>query len=255
MTGPQTADELFACHALAALELSGAGQTGWNSRILELTSGRLAIALWDGSLALDGPEVLNPIEEMYGAAGARHDPVTLIRYRDALATLLHEQSHFLGPAGASQEAARAAFDLPGALELEEGVAEAWAQDNLNAYLHLLGVDRIAPGITEVPSTLSYPQYTPALRELVDGLAFDTGRSPPELLTELSNQTAEGQWPLVARLLRSAEDPMRQEFARLAEISGVNESREIGRRALAEGRRWARPTCAETRVEADGRSRS
>ncbi|MFC0624955.1 hypothetical protein [Kribbella deserti] len=276
MTYPATADELFRRHAEAALELSGAGQTAWNSRILQLTSGQLAVALWDGSLALDGPEVLAPIEEMYGAAGARHDPATLVRYRDALATLLHEQSHFLGPAGATQADARAAFNRPGALELEEGVAEAWAQDNLNAYLHLLGIDQVAPGITAVPSTQSYPQYTPAVRELVAGLATDTGRSPPDVLTELSNQTAEGQWPLVAHLSglvpgTAAEDTMRQEFARLTAVTGVNESRAIGRQALAEARQavaGARQpgteagravtggrvrASATTRVEANGRS--
>jgi hypothetical protein len=120
----------------------------------------------------------------------------LLRSRDALVTVLHEQSHFLGPLGATQEAARAAFRLPGARALEEGVAEAWAHDHLDGYLVRLGIDKVAPGITEVRSTPSYQSFVPAVRVLTTDLDRRAGLPRGSTLHALNRQTAEGQWPLI-----------------------------------------------------------
>ena len=109
---------------------------------------------------------------------ARTQPIPmLVHYRESLATLLHEQAHFLGPAGASQEAAQDAFTQPGSRQLEEGVAEAWAQDHLDDYLTRLGIDKVAPGINDVQAGGYYAAFVPAVRRLATDLEVRNDLDP------------------------------------------------------------------------------
>jgi hypothetical protein len=193
---PDSLPSLLAAHARAALDVSGADQTAWNGHVIETGEGILGVAHWDGTLHLDRECILDPLRELYTDPGARQSEEQLLRYREALVTVLHEQSHFLGPAGATQEAARAAFRLPGARALEEGVAEAWAHDHLNDYLMRLGIDDVAPGITDVRSTPSYQAFVPAVRVLTNDLDTRAGFPRGTTLEALNRQTAEGQWPLI-----------------------------------------------------------
>ncbi|HEY0617611.1 MAG TPA: hypothetical protein VGD15_08490, partial [Kribbella sp.] len=148
---PSSLAEFLEGHARAAVQLSGAGETAWSGQVIEAGEGILGVAHWDGTLHLDRECILEPLREMYSRAGEPQSDAALVRYREALVTVLHEQSHFLGPAGSTQEAARIAFKKPGGRALEEGVAELWAQDHLDAYLDRLGIHEAAPGISEVRS--------------------------------------------------------------------------------------------------------
>jgi hypothetical protein len=113
--------------------------------------------------------------------------------------VLHEQSHFLGPEGATQEAARDAFLAFGSRALEEGVAEAWSADLLDDYLVRLDIEKVAPGITAVRNEPSYPAFVPAVRVLTEDSARRSAGSPAEVLQALNRQTAEGQWHVVVDL--------------------------------------------------------
>ncbi|WP_020386791.1 hypothetical protein [Kribbella catacumbae] len=194
-------------HAWAALRISGADQTAWSGEIVEAGEGILGLAHWDGTLHLDRACILEPLRDLYDRGGEPRTDAELIRYREALVTLLHEQSHFLGPVGASQEAARAAFKLPGSRALEEGVAELWAHDHLNDYIHELGIEKVAPGITEVRSEPSYAAFVPAVRLFTADLDRQAGAPAGETLHLLNRQTAEGQWhQAVARIYDSSRLP-------------------------------------------------
>ncbi|MFI6681660.1 hypothetical protein [Kribbella sp. NPDC050470] len=192
-------DDLLARSAPAAVAISGADQSAWNGEIVQTTDGVLGLAHWDGTLYL-GDGILDPLRQMYERAGQTQPVTDLISYREALATLLHEHAHFLGPAGASQEAARGAFIQPGSRQLEEGIAEAWAQDHLDEFLIRLGVDEVAPGIHDVESTGYYPAFVPAIRILTTDLETRAGLDQGEVLNTLNRQTAEGQFPLLVGLL-------------------------------------------------------
>jgi len=187
-------------HARAALRISGADQTAWSGQIVEAGEGILGLAHWDGTLHLDRACILEPLRDLYHRGGEPRTEAELVQYREALVTLLHEQSHFLGPAGASQEAARAAFTLPGSRALEEGVAELWAHDHLNDYIRELGIDKVAPGIDKVRSEPSYAAFVPAVRLFTDDLDRQAGLPPGETLRLLNRQTAEGQWPQAVALI-------------------------------------------------------
>ena len=204
---PGSLVELLARHAQVALQVSGADQTAWNGHVVEAGEGIIGLAQWDGTLHLDREYILEPLREMYSHSGQPQSDGTLVRYRQALVTMLHEQSHFLGPAGADQEAARAAFKQPGSRALEEGVAEAWAHDQLNGYLARLGINVVAPGITRVRSEPSYRAFVPAVRVLTSDLERRAGLPSGELLQALNRQTAEGQWPVVVDVVyRSSRLP-------------------------------------------------
>lgn len=202
---PKTFEELRARHADIAVELSGAGQTAWNGILIETDGGVLGAANWDGSLELDRGAVTGPLRDMYSAPGQQRDDATLTGYRDAFVTLLHEQAHFLGPEGSEREQAMNAFGEPAAQALEEGVTEAWAQDNLNDYLQRTGADQVAPGIENATSDTAYPEFVPAARELASGIGEQAGMTQGEVLTELNNQTTEGQWSKAADLLYESSD--------------------------------------------------
>ncbi|GAA1564742.1 hypothetical protein GCM10009789_17820 [Kribbella sancticallisti] len=197
---PTSLATLLQKHARAALRISRADQTAWNGKVVEAGEGILGLAHWDGTLHLDRDCILDPLQEMYDRSGEHQSEAALIRYREALVTLLHEQSHFLGPTGSTQEAARSAFKLLGGRHLEEGVAEAWAHDSLNTYIHKLGIDKVAPGITETRSQPSYAAFVPAVRLLTADLDRQAQLPPGESLRLLNRQTAEGQWSTVVNLI-------------------------------------------------------
>jgi hypothetical protein len=197
---PTSLAGLLEQHARAALQLSQAEQTAWNGKVVEAGEGILGLAHWDGTLHLDRECILEPLQEMYERSGEPRSDPDLIRCREALVTLLHEQSHFLGPSGATQEAARSAFRLLGSRHLEEGVAEAWAHDHLDDYIRRLGIDKVAPGITEVRSEASYPAFVPAVRLFTADLDRQAGLPAGESLNLLNRQTAEGQWRAAVDLI-------------------------------------------------------
>lgn len=205
MTQPQTFQELIKAHGKAAMELSGAGQSAWNGIVQETDNGILGVANWNGTLELDQVTVTDPLRKMYATPGVQHDAATLDGFRDAFATMLHEQSHFHGPVGASQQDAKIGFQTPGAQQLEEGVTEAWTQDNLDEYLTELGADQVAPGIENAHAQKAYPEFVPAARELAAGIGARTGQSEGEVLTALNAQTAAGQWSTATEMLYNSSD--------------------------------------------------
>lgn len=196
-------ESLLEQHAWAALRISGAEQSGWNGQIIEADDGVLGLAHWDGTLHLDRDFILDPLQDLYRRPGESRTDAELTRCRDALLTLLHEQSHFLGPAGATQQAAHAAFKLPGGRALEEGVAEAWAHDHLDDYIRELEIDKVAPGILDIRTEPSYAAFVPAVRLFTADLDRRTGSPPGETLHLLNRQTAEGQWPQALALIYTA----------------------------------------------------
>ncbi len=199
LAAPASLEELLLRSGHAALDLSGANHSAWSGQIVESVDDILGLAHWDGTLHLDREYILDPLREMYALAGQKHPIAHLARYREALATILHEHSHFLGPAGATQEAARAAFVRPGSRQLEEGVAEAWTQSHLDAYLHHLGVEKVAPGIDSFHTNGHYAPYVTAARMLTTDLETRADLSPGTVLTALNNQTAEHQFDLLTTL--------------------------------------------------------
>ncbi|MFD7153219.1 hypothetical protein ACFV9C_01385 [Kribbella sp. NPDC059898] len=207
MSTPESLGELLTISGETARELAGADQSAWNGGVVATSSAMLGLAHWDGTLYLDREAILEPLQHLYEHAGEYHAPPVLLAYKESLATILHEHAHFLGPSGASQDAAREGFLKLGSRELEEGVTEAWAQDHLDEYIHRLGIDKVAPGIDSVSSGGYYPAFVPAVRDLTTDLDARNGYPPGHTLATLNRQTAAGQFPvLVDSLYNSTRLP-------------------------------------------------
>jgi hypothetical protein len=222
LAGPHAAtslEDLLTRSGPEAIALSGAARSAWNGQVIEAAGEVLGLAHWDGTLYL-GDTILDPLRQMYERSGEKQPIADLVRYRECLATILHEQAHFLGPAGATQEAARGAFTRPGGRQLEEGVAEAWAQDHLNDFVSHLGIDTVAPGINDVKNSGYYPAFVPAVRILSTDLENRAGLKRGEVLESLNRQTAEGQLPLLVTLLyNSSRLPELDTPAQAADVRG------------------------------------
>ncbi|HZX07702.1 hypothetical protein, partial [Kribbella sp.] len=200
MSTPESVGDLLAASGETARVLAGADQSAWNGYVVSTDSAILGLAHWDGTLYLDREAILDPLQHLYEHAGEYRPPPTLLAYRESLATILHEHAHFLGPAGATQEAAREGFLKPGSRELEEGVTEAWAQDHLDDYINALGIDKVAPGINSVRCGGYYPAFVPAVRDLTADLDTRTDQPSGHTLQSLNRQTAAGQFPMLVDLL-------------------------------------------------------
>lgn len=220
---PSTVDELLNQSGPVVLEIAGAGRSAFNGQVVATEGAILGLAHWDGTLYLDRECILDPLEQMYSHAGEKQPVPTLLHYREALATLLHEHAHFLGASGASQDAAREAFLKPGSRELEEGVAEAWAHDNLNEYLTRLGVDEVAPGIKEVETAGHYNAFVPAVRRITSDLEARNELDPGQVLDALNRETAAGQFPLLVSLIYNS--------SRLPELEPVGATTRDGLESL------------------------
>ncbi|MGW6280413.1 hypothetical protein [Kribbella sp. NPDC055071] len=197
---PTSLDELLAWSGQVALDLSGADRSAWTGHVVETSGSILGLAHWDGTLYLDRECILDPLEQLYEHAGEQQSIPVLVSYRESLATLLHEHAHFLGPAGATQEDARQAFVQPGSRQLEEGVAEAWAQDHLDEYIARLGIDKVAPGIEKVEAGGYYSAFVPAVRRLTTDLEARSELYPGQVLDVLNRETAAGQFPLLVSIV-------------------------------------------------------
>lgn len=199
LQAPASLTELLTVSGETARSLAGADQSAWNGKVVASSSMMLGLAHWDGTLYLDTEAILDPIHHLYEHAGETHPVGTLRAYRESLATILHEQAHFLGPSGATQEEAREGFLKLGSRELEEGVTESWAQDHLDDYIRRLGIDKVAPGINSVHSGGYYPALVPAVRHLTTELERRNGLPRGQVLQDLNRQTAAGQFPLLVDL--------------------------------------------------------
>jgi len=127
--------ELMAHQADDVREIAGADRSNWRGTYEGVSERRLrGRATWAGRLQYDHREVIGCLQEMYERAGQRHDEPTLIRYRSALRTVVHENAHLLSARGTTHTQGKMAVESqPETHALEEGVTELWAQRNLNAF--------------------------------------------------------------------------------------------------------------------------
>lgn len=198
-------EELLRRQAEVAVALSGADHSSFSGKVLESVDGPLGAAHWNGDMELNVPRVIEQLDQMYATAGQQHDEQTLWLYKDTIDTLLHENSHMLSGPGTQHVEGAKAYQSASGTALEEGVTEAWTKAHLNEYIERLGVDKIAPGIKEVPLGNAYTQYTPAAQAFATGLGADTGLGQDEVLRRLNVVNAAEKWPLAARMAFEASD--------------------------------------------------
>jgi hypothetical protein len=212
VTPVRSYEELVARQAEAALRLSSADHSSWNHRVVPTTdedkaAGDRGIAGWDGTIRYDEQQVAATLREMFERAGQRHDAKTLLRYREALRIVLHENSHLLAAAGTEHCEARELFRNPTVRALDEGVTESWSFAHLDDYIDELGLEVIAPGIKDVQGRRAYPQFNPAAKTLTDGIGRLANLDGDEVLRRLNVVNAADKWAVATELVyRSSRLP-------------------------------------------------
>lgn len=186
---PDSLEELLERQADDARALSGARSSAWNGRVgwlpaVERPQPRAVVGLadWDGTIYYDRAYVQRPLQALFSRAGdlESHE---LWHAKNALAVVLHENCHLLASDPEDHQLTRASWSLP-LVMLEEGSTELFAQSRLDAYVRRLGLDRLAPGLTEVEAEASYPLFVPAVRTLTQGVGRLTGQTGPEVLRQV-----------------------------------------------------------------------
>jgi hypothetical protein len=252
-------EHLMRNQAAAAVAISGADKSAWSGYVLATSGGALGTANFHGGTDYDQAQVLDPLHELSRNNGRQQDRQTLLRYRNALQTMLHEHSHMLIPRDRNWVESTGPYQMPSNKALEEGVTEAWSAAHVNDYIDALGVEKLAPGIKGTVTRQPYPQYVPATQVLAYGIGHDIRQSGDEVLRRLNTQDVGGKWPAAADMMfRSTDLPsivppehhdvvrgriqtaMQAQFAHLSTLQGTPDQLRLasvaaGQSALVAGR--------------------
>jgi len=197
--------------ARAAVRVTDAHHSSWNRRVQPLPAqvdDRRAIARWDGTLQYDERRVTAPLREMFDNAGREQSRAVLGRYRAALKDVFHENIHLLAAAGTSHGMGHDAYQEEAVEVLDEAVTEAHSYNDLNAYIDVLGLEEIAPGISSVQYGQSYPQYMPAVETFANAVGRRSGLDGAEVIRRLAVVNAEDKFRVAAELICSDEATVR-----------------------------------------------
>ncbi|HEY3004171.1 MAG TPA: hypothetical protein VGJ44_17630 [Kribbellaceae bacterium] len=196
--------ELKDRQAHAAVAISGAHHSSWNGHqfVVDPREEYSGIARWEGSIGYKDDRVNEPLREMFEYAGHYNQPPETLRsYRNALKTTLHENSHLLTQEGAHYRDGKNAYQTKAGKALEEGVTEAWSHRHLNEYIDELGLERIAPGISDAEgSEPVYRPFVPAAQSFANAIGRRTGIDGDKVLRQLNVQTVDNKFDHAATLL-------------------------------------------------------
>ncbi|NIK55056.1 hypothetical protein [Kribbella shirazensis] len=203
--------ELMDQQARAAVRISGAHHSSWDGQLAETDPKRdvNGVARWDHTIEYNRARVVEPLEEMF--QNARHysqDPKTLQSYREALKTVLHENTHMLAGEGTQHAQAQQAFaNKPGVKQVEESFTELYSQQQLNAYIDDLGLEEIAPGIKQADAAMAYKRYVPAAETLANSIARNSqgGLTSDEVVRRMAIVTADQKFRAAAEMIYDNSD--------------------------------------------------
>ena len=196
----QRYDAIMSRQAVAALQVTGAGQSAYNGTTVDKPTGQGSHAAWDGTIAYDQGNVADAMRNLAAYSGQQRDPATLQWYRQAVQSMLHENSHMLTARGDDYVHSAPYYAIDHNKALEEGLTEAWSRAHVNDYIAAMNLEQDAPGISGVVSRDAYPQYTPAATALCNELGNDTGLGGDEVMRRLNNESVRAKWPVAADMV-------------------------------------------------------
>ncbi|MGC4937948.1 hypothetical protein [Kribbella sp. DT2] len=172
----------------------------WNGELFEETerfvAGRI---LHDGSLTVSADEVLKPVALAY-TAGRPLDKAELSALREAVLSTVHEAKHLTHALGDQSAPGAVPVYSRDAQALEEGLTEHWAEENLDAVIKDLELDKVQPGLLEAETEKGYPTYTAATDEVVRGTAEGSGLAEGQVRRALEHADRTQRWAVAADLV-------------------------------------------------------
>jgi hypothetical protein len=155
---------------------------------------------------------------MFEHQGETQDDKTLLRYRNALKTVFHENSHLLAGPGTEHRDAMGPIQQPALQALEEGITEAYSFRNLDRYIDELQLDQVAPGIKNVVGRSTHPEVMPAAQALARNLGEVSKLGTNEVLRRMNVVNAVEKWPVAADIAFEANNL--HEVVPSAEVAGA-----------------------------------
>jgi hypothetical protein len=200
--------ELMAEQHRAAVRVSGAHHSSWNGRLAVAAPERKVrgVARWDHTIEYADDTVNTPLKDMFANARVHNqDPETLQSYREAVKTVLHENTHLLAAEGSEHRDAEQAFQNPSVRALEEGITEVYSYTELDRYIDDLGLEEIAPGISSADAKPSYKQFTPAAGRFAESIGRRSGLESDDVVNRLAVVNAEQKFRVAAELVYDNSD--------------------------------------------------
>lgn len=204
---PGSLDELLQAATGAALKVSGADRSNWTGQLQNTRHVRGLPDAGDASrpgLRLDYQYVMAPLRELYAVPGARHEAEDLLRYRRAVETLFHEHVHLLSAHGTDHTGVESYMRPAEVHALEEGVTEAYAFANVDRFIDVLGIEQVAPGITELPMADELTPEATVLTLLAGQVSPQL--SGDEVLRRLAVLNPRDKWATLALLISDDSTP-------------------------------------------------
>ncbi|MEV8374960.1 hypothetical protein AB0P21_19640 [Kribbella sp. NPDC056861] len=195
------------------LALTDADRSTWN-QVLHDTIGVgkiTGVSHWNGTLELDLHAATAPLRTLLDAPEALATAIAtrgldsyVVTVRNALTIVLHERVHSSNPAATDARAEQRAMAKPAGRSLVEGLTEAFAKQQLDAFIAASGLADRLPAIAHGESgSTAYPTATLAARSLANRLGQLTGQTEIEVLTDLARQDFATTWPTAVRKLFDA----------------------------------------------------
>jgi hypothetical protein len=186
----------------------------WVATVIRATEQRAGVrSRWNGVLYVE-PEHAGSAQEdgSFGASAEilelaakayRGEPLSedeLDELQDGVQTLVHETKHLCSWPGNVESADTPPLNAPDVVALEEGLAEDFAQQNVQGVIHDIGLDQVAPGLVDREPDDSSRAYTAATDRLVEGLAELGGTDPAYVRQNLSATGRVDRWHAAAEFL-------------------------------------------------------
>lgn len=201
--------ELMQVQAEVAVAILRAHHSSWNGRyeVLQRSDPRSSEVKWDGTILYNLQDVIEPLQEMLDRADRQRGTETLeqyreavMRFREALRFVLHENIHLLAGPGTSLAFPLDAYEGKAHKVFEEGVTERATQNALDDYIDALDLERFAPGIKSVQTPKAYAAYLPAVDEFSTALGRNVGLQPSEVVHRMAVVNSAAKFPVAAELL-------------------------------------------------------
>lgn len=192
--------ELMQVQADVAVTTLRADHSSWNNKHGLVPRDQVSKVAWDSTILYNPEHVIEPLQEMFDRAGQQHDAKKLMRFREALRTVLHENIHLMAGPGTSLAFPLDAYEGKAHKVFEEGVTERATRDELSNYIGALDLERVAPGITATPTEGAYEAYVPAVSEFSEAVGEDVGLDSADVVHRMAVVNAAEKFPVAAELL-------------------------------------------------------
>ncbi|WP_427887375.1 hypothetical protein ACQHIV_30895 [Kribbella sp. GL6] len=194
--------ELMRVQADVAVATLRAHHSTWSKRyeVLPPIDELASKVTWDGTIEYNPIDVIDPVQEMFDRAGQQHDDRTLVRYREAIRTVLHENIHLMAGPGTTLVFPLDEYEGKAHKVFEEGVTERATRNELTNYIDALDLEQVAPGIRTANTQGAYAAYIPAVDEFSAAVGKNVGLEPAEVVHRMAVVNAAQKFPVAAELL-------------------------------------------------------